>query len=181
MQIAVNTDAAKIRSVIVLQSVVYSLSGTINANLKEHFYSQFETPHGFKTLNAMGRIELHQKENFAPGPLQRMIGFEPDESVEAHLRRNGFESVLEHNKQETFIDLNIYNQQVEIPQASDKKATINLQMKVPEYQQILYTPNILYSLVELWVQYLAILIPVIYVLYYSCLNFAFNRQILDHK
>ena len=75
MNIAVTTDAAKIRSVIVLQSVVYSVKDQINANLKKHFYNQFETPHGLKTLNAMGEIKLHQKENFARGPLQRMIGF----------------------------------------------------------------------------------------------------------
>ena len=54
-------------------------------------------------------------------------------------------------------------------------------MKVPEFQPIRYSPNILQSLIELFVQYLAILIPTVYILYYSCLDFAFNRQVLYHK
>ena len=54
-------------------------------------------------------------------------------------------------------------------------------MKVPKFQPIRYTPNVLQSLIEMFIQYVAVLIPTVYILYSTCLDFAFNRKVLYHK
>ena len=58
VEIAVNT-ADTIRSVIVVQEVIYTLSDQIAANIRQHFYNQFDTPHGFESLTVQGEIQLH--------------------------------------------------------------------------------------------------------------------------
>lgn len=59
VKIAVNTDPTKIRSVIVLQEMIYSIDSIINADIKKHFFNQFDTPNGFTSLTVQGEIQLH--------------------------------------------------------------------------------------------------------------------------
>ena len=47
VKIAVNLDPTKIKNVAILQTVVYSIQDTINADIKTTFFNQFFFPDGF--------------------------------------------------------------------------------------------------------------------------------------
>ena len=97
------------------------------------------------------------------------------------MRGNDLHGLMtEETNADIVVDMHVFSKQV-TPAAGGSESTITLQMKVPEYQQIRYVPNELQSLIEMFAQYLAVLIPVIYVLWNVCLHFAFNRRILAHK
>ena len=46
-------------------------------------------------------------------------------------------------------------------------------------QEIVYVPTTLESLKIAWIQYIALLIPSLYIIYYLILGFAFKNKVLD--
>ena len=56
---------------------------------------------------------------------------------------------------------------------------MELDIRVPSLQQIVYVPGVLESLKIAWIQYLALLIPCLWVIYKLILGFAFKARVLE--
>ena len=54
-------------------------------------------------------------------------------------------------------------------------------LDVPTNQQIKYNPEFLEKFIEFWTQYIALLIPAVYIIYDKILGNAFRKKILDSK
>lgn len=87
VKITMKTDGAAIRNIAILQSVVYSIHGKVEADIKTRFMNAFSTPRGVSKLSAQGSLELVQKENFALGKIERQIGFQDENDLAYMLRR----------------------------------------------------------------------------------------------
>lgn len=70
--------------------------------------------------------------NFELGSVQRMTGFEKEESIEEHLRGNGFLNLLfemtDNNKQDTNLDFHVFSKQIRMKEnpTNAEECTINL-------------------------------------------------------
>jgi len=58
---------------------------------------------------------------------------------------------------------------------------VNLGMRVPKNQEIKYSPAFLEKTVELWTQFVALLIPVYFVVVYLLLGTAFEKKVISSK
>ena len=54
-------------------------------------------------------------------------------------------------------------------------------MDVPVAQHIKYNPSFLEQSIEIWIQYLALLIPSLYIIYEVILGNAFRKNVLNSK
>lgn len=59
------TDGSQVRSIAVVQSLIYSIQNKISADIKTKFVNIFETPNGISKLSTQGQLVLNQKENYA--------------------------------------------------------------------------------------------------------------------
>ena len=59
------TDGSQVRSIAVVQSLIYSIQNKISADSKTKFVNIFETPNGISKLSTQGQLVLNQKENYA--------------------------------------------------------------------------------------------------------------------
>ena len=69
-------DPSEIKQVLVLQTFGYTIQDHIKASFKLPLFNIFDTPNGFSTLSAEGRLVLDQKEAYMPGAMRREVGFE---------------------------------------------------------------------------------------------------------
>jgi len=182
-----NTDPAAIRNIAVLQSVVYSIHGKVEADIKTRFMNAFSTPRGVLKLSAQGSLDLVQKENFALGKIERQIGFSEENDLAYMLRR---ESIVNFMMQK--FDLNTtaeYNVQTSYVTTTNNAAAssaseeveIDLLIDIPVNQQIRYRPSFLEKGSQFWTQYIALLIPSLYVIYEVILGGSFKRKILSSR
>jgi hypothetical protein len=77
----------------------------------------------------------------------------------------------------TTVDLNIYQTYTSQPN-SNKKVDLDLMLDVPVNQIIRYKPSFLEKVTIFWVQYLALLIPSLFINYYIILGSGFERKII---
>ena len=61
IKIQFNADGSKIRNIAVLQTVIYSISDEIEADIKVRMMNDFDTPNGVSKLAVQGTIDLLQK------------------------------------------------------------------------------------------------------------------------
>lgn len=80
------TDGSKVRSVAVVQSLIYSIQDKISADIRTKFISTFETPNGISKLSTQGQLILNQKENYAQGHIERQMDFDGFQDLEFQLR-----------------------------------------------------------------------------------------------
>ena len=64
---------------------------------------------------------------------------------------------------------------------SKNSVEITFVIKVPSMQEINYVPTTLESLKIAWIQYIALLIPSLYVIYWLIIGFAFKNKVLDAR
>lgn len=64
VRIKFHAKPEEVKSVAIMQSLVYSIQDKINADLKTRIFNQFKTPNGFSKLRAEGNLNLKQRENF---------------------------------------------------------------------------------------------------------------------
>lgn len=53
------TDGSKVRSIAIVQSIVYSIQNKISADIKTKFVNIFDTPYGISKLRAQGDLILN--------------------------------------------------------------------------------------------------------------------------
>lgn len=64
------------------------------------------------------------------------------------------------------------------PFASPHKTSIMIEVEIPTSQEVKYIPGVLQTLKFAWIQYLALVIPSMWVFHRVC-GFMFRHQILD--
>jgi len=187
VKVQFNADGSKIRNIAVLQTVVYSLSDQIDANIKVRLMNDFNTPNGLSKLAVQGSIDLIQKENFAVGKVEREIGFEPENDLAILLRReNILEFMMQKFSKNTTADFNVQSTYIttsSLNGAIGETELVELKMliDVPVLQQIRFSPTFLQKASQCWTQYMALLIPSVYIFYEVILGGAFKRKILNSK
>jgi Transmembrane protein 231 len=66
-----------------------------------------------------------------------------------------------------------------VPSSSRQRVDIQFDILIPKQQEIIYKPTTIESLKMAWIQYLALLIPSLWVIYKCILGFAFSNKVLD--
>jgi hypothetical protein len=140
----------------------------------------FATPYGVSKLTAHGSLDLNQKENFARGMVERQIGFAPEDELSYRLRTENIWNVLTSRfNQNTTVDYTVHNTYLTTTQQSESHVEIDLLLDVPVNQVIRYQPSFLEKTTTFWIQYLALLIPALYVNYYLILGNGFQLNIIQ--
>lgn len=181
-----HAPARSIRSISILQTVVYSIDTKISADIKSKFMNTFSTPNGFSRLQTQGQIDLVQKENFAIGKIEREIGFEQQNELAYMLRRDSiFSFMMQKYNLNTTTDYNVKNTYITSPpgqypvdDAKFEDIEINMLIDIPSNQQIKYSPTFLEKSLQFFIQYLALLIPSAYIIIDLILGGGFRRKIL---
>lgn len=146
--------------------------------------NSFETPSGLRDLVVHGSLELVQKENFALGYVERQVGFSEEDELYYRLQRqNIIDLIKENNSKNTSLQLRVDHQFVtpsSLESAAEAQEHIELRvlMAVPASQSVKYTPSFFEQFINLWVQYVAVLIPFAYIIYEVILGSAFRKKIL---
>ena len=145
--------------------------------------NSFSTTNGLSKLVAQGQINLVQKENFALGRIERVIGFGPENDLAYMIKRSKILSVFDKKwGSNTTADYEVEATYVTSSSRSGaEEVQISLIMDVPLLQEFRYTPSFLENLTLGWCQYLAILIPSLAIIYELILGGAFKRKILNSK
>jgi len=192
-----NTEGAAIRNIAVLQSVVYSIHGKVEADIKTRFMNTFSTPRGVLKLSAQGSLDLVQKENFALGKIERQIGFEDENDLAYMLRRESIidfmmqkynlNTTAEYNVQSSYVTTTNAGVGLDLDspfigaRAASEEIEIDLLIDIPVNQQIRYRPSFLEKGSQFWTQYIALLIPSLFVIYDVILGGSFKRKILSSR
>ena len=186
IKIQFNADGSKIRNIAVLQTVIYSISDEIEADIKVRMMNDFDTPNGVSKLAVQGTIDLLQKQNFAIGKVEREIGFELENDLAILLRRENImdfmmqkfskNTTAEFKVQSTYITTSSNN-------GADQTELVEIRMliDVPVLQQIRYSPTFLQKASQCFTQYMALLIPSVFFFYEILLGGALKRKILSSK
>jgi len=135
-------------------------------------------------LSAQGSLDLVQKENFSLGKIERQIGFETENELSYLLQATSvWDLMMKRFEKNTTALYNVHQTYVTTasPGGSNGRVDISLLVDVPVNQQIRYSPSFLEKMIELWIQYLALLIPSYLIIYVSILGFGFRSKILDSK
>jgi len=108
INIKFNADGSKIRNIALLQTVIYSISDQIEADIKVRMMNDFDTPNGVSKLSAQGTLDLLQKQNFAIGKVEREIGFELENDLGNLLRReNIMDFMMQKFSKNTTAEFNV--------------------------------------------------------------------------
>jgi len=68
---------------------------------------------------------------------------------------------------------------VSSPSGTQTEVQIVFDIRVPGAQEVLYTPIVMERLKEAWVQYVALMIPSVYVIYFLIVGFSFKSKVLE--
>jgi len=52
-------------------------------------------------------------------------------------------------------------------------------IRIPGAQEVIYTPIMIERMKEAWVQYVALMIPCVYIVYFLIVGFAFKSKVLE--
>jgi len=111
--------------------------------------------------------------------VKRIINYESDD-LATYMQKNTLQDFIRTigNKNTT---CKITEDFVRITPASGQKQRVEIviDIKVPSMQEIVYVPTTLESLKIAWIQYLALLIPSLYIIYQLIIGFAFKNKVLD--
>ena len=144
----------------------------------------FSTPNGVSKLSAQGTLDLVQKEKFALGKIERQIGFSDEDDLAYLLRR---ESILNFMMQKfslnTPAEYNVQTAYITTPAAGSATEEIELDLliDIPVNQQVRYKPSFLEKASQFWTQYVALLVPSLYIIYDVILGGGFRRKILASR
>jgi len=149
----------------------------------------FSTPNGVSKLSAQGTLDLVQKENFALGKIERQIGFSDENDLAYLLRR---ESILNFMMQKfslnTTAEYKVQTAYITTPAGgrsaeddSSEEIELDLLIDIPVNQQVRYKPSFLEKASQFWTQYVALLVPSLYIIYEVILGGGFRRKILSSR
>ncbi|CDW72528.1 UNKNOWN [Stylonychia lemnae] len=169
-------DPSIIRSIVLIQQFSYEISTKVEADIKLTTYNLIQSPFGANRIEALGTIELIQRNTFALGSLKRVINYDSDD-LYTQLQDKSILEFLDYvNQQNTTLEYRIEN--IHTIPGTGNIVEIDLDMRIPSLQQLVYVPGVLESLKIAWIQYLALLIPCIWVIYQLILGFAFKNRVL---
>lgn len=177
-------DGSRIKNIAILQSAVYSISSKVEADIQVRFMNQFVTPQGVSRLSVQGSLDLVQRENFALGTVERQIGFGPENELANQLRsKSVWDVMMDRFNKNTTVEWRVNSKYLTTASsaAPTSDVKVNLLIDVPVSQSIRYSPSFLEKMSQLWIQYVALLIPSLYVIYFTILGGAFERKILQSR
>jgi len=138
-------------------------------------------------LSAQGSLDLVQKENFAIGKIERKIGFSEENDLTYRLRRESIVNfMMQKFSMNTTAEYNVQSEYVTTPNkeaasTGPEEIELDLLIDIPVNQQIRYRPSFLEKGSQFWTQYIALLIPSLYVIYDVILGGSFKRKILSSR
>eukprot|EP00347_Sterkiella_histriomuscorum_P022943 403336555 len=176
LRVESNIDPSTIRSIMIIQQFSYQISTKIEADIKLTTFNLIQTPLGASQINALGTLELNQRNTFAFGTLKRIINYDTD-NLHSQLQEKSILEFYQYiNQKNVTLDYQVEN--LDIIPGSGSSTLISMDLRIPSLQQIVMVPSVLESLKNAWIQYLALLIPCLWAIYHLILGFAFRNRVL---
>jgi hypothetical protein len=134
---------------------------------------------GADKVSIFGQLTINQRDPYEMGSVKRVINYD-SEDLDVYLRTNTLNDFIDYinTKNNTCKITNDY-QYFSLPSGNSNRIEIVMEIKIPLQQEFVYVPTVLESLKIAWIQYLAILIPSLYAIYYLILGFAFRNKVID--
>ena len=134
-----------------------------------------DTPVGASYINVNGEILLNQKSPISSGSIANSRYYTDI--------FNNITSPLDYTSiYDEYINRNLttpirYDKLV-MPYRTDRETTIEVDLTIPSYQNVLYITPTIYSLKQAWIQYISLLLPGLLVIYLILL-FVFKYKVYD--
>ncbi|TNV84409.1 hypothetical protein FGO68_gene16267 [Halteria grandinella] len=179
VKIDAQIDPSTLKSIAIIQQFSYEIKSKVYADIKLTSYNFIQTPYGADSVQIAGSIGINQRNPYEMGSVKRIVNYESD-NLQTFLNRNTLDSLLNQISDQN-TTCHITEDYLAIVPASGtyKQVQISFMIKVPSMQEINYVPTTLESLKMAWIQYIALLIPSLYVIYWLIIGFAFKNKVLD--
>lgn len=179
--------AQSIRNVRVIGTVDYSLQKNVKLDMIGLFHLNMDTPSGAARIKSTGQLDLIQdspssvdslkRTNFKVNPFDDYTLYSLQEVIEFYSSRKGKPKNNSHSnfiERTTYTETNLLVQ----PYGNVEKVVLDISVKIPRTQRVRYVPGILETLKHAWIQYLALLLPAIWI-FQEFVGFLFRYKILE--
>jgi len=163
-----------IKNIKIVLGFDYSISDQVKMKMQTGIFLNVNAPAGASKVQVYGDLVLKQTNPLAVTSLERDIY---DTSVFTQFENSDYFSAFQDNllRNET---TSFPHDFMVMPFSSAKFTQIEITVKIPPYQKVLYSPNMLEILKFAWIQYFSLLFP-IYLILYTLLAFVYRNQILE--
>ena len=136
---------------------------------------------GADKISIFGHLNLNQRDPYEMGSVKRVINYDT-EDLDVYLRDNSLNEFIDYiNTKNNTCKITHDYQYFSLPSGASKRVELIMEIKIPLQQEFVYVPTVLESLKIAWIQYLALLIPSLYAIYYLILGFAFRNKVIDSQ
>lgn len=173
-----NPNGQDVSSISMLLHFTYFIENAVNVKFQAALPIFISSPSGSSISNAKlsGQLRIKQRSTLIPGNgiadtlynknfTEELGKFSPYEIFERYTNRN---STLEYD----------YKSIVQ-PFGDSTSTVVSIDVLIPAYETILYSPGFVESLKYAWIQYIAILFPVYLFLYYCLLGKGVEAEIFQ--
>lgn len=169
------TDTVK--SLHILFYLRYFIADEVNTQLKTLVYLELDAPNGDNLALARmkGPLKLKQKNPIAPGTMKREIY---DSALKDDFLQYGIQGIIDLyqlRNQTTVFDAKPLIHSF----SSTTETKLSMDIQIPTIENIIYWSSTLQTLKIAWIQYLAFLLPIYFILYIVLYGFVVKSNVLD--
>lgn len=177
--ITLYTPPSAVRNLRALVLFDYSLQERVRLDMVVMAYLDVDTPAGASFVFTDGSLRLKQKQGILPGSITRTVynktlwtvGTANEMSLPLIMQRyNDRNETAEYQ----------YGAPLVLPGGNSHTVQLNMKIRVPTHEDVVYHRPLLESLKFAWVQYLGLLLPIGALLYWFA-GFVYSSQILESK
>lgn len=174
-------NPSTIRSIAIIQQFSYEIKSKVLADIKLSTYNFLQTPVGAERIYIQGHLVINQKGVYEQGSVKRVINYETD-NLQTYLQQHTLNEFIDYiDSQNTTCNIEYDYKQIRVPSGLSNKTEIQFDISIPAQQEIIYEPTVLESIKIAWIQYVALLIPSMYIIYFIIIGFAFKNKVFDSQ
>ncbi|CDW84907.1 transmembrane protein 231 [Stylonychia lemnae] len=186
IRIEFRSNPQEIRNIKLLSSFDYSLSKLLKVEMIGLAYLDIDTPNGASGVIVNGQLNLDQsapvlidsvkRTLYNTDPLDDYSVYTVPDLIEFYQDRKGnFQYPLFFD----ILERTVYNYNYIVqPYGQMFKTTLDVTIKIPFSQEVIYIPGILETLKYAWIQYLSFFLPALLV-YFQFVKFMFKYKIVE--
>jgi transmembrane protein 231 len=155
-------DRATLSRIDLIIGLNYALPGIGNMEMASAVFVSFEPGAGASDIKAIGEVKLRQLRPM-PFTIRRQVLYSTS-NIFTPLLSGGYMAALQQSnaRNET---LHYHPDSVIVPLGRTGQTSLELKLRIPSFQRVVYAPGLLEMLKFGWVQYVSFLIPVYFVIY----------------
>ena len=136
---------------------------------------------GAEKIFIQGHFKINQKENNEQCSVKRVINYQTD-NLQSYLQTHSLSEFIDYiDSQNTTCNIEHDYKQIRIPTGLSNKIEIQFDISIPAQQEIIYEPTVLESIKIAWIQYVSLLIPSLYIIYYLIIGFALKNKVFESQ